>query len=174
MNLLQLMSFPNLQDPPLSCEKIVIQEFEELAQQGHVFSQFMAGLLHTSMPGGFSTKGIPYLILAYENRFPRSMDALAEHLLYKRDYLGAVQCSLLSIDSLDGTKSTMQTILQHMWGKFIDNPMQALNNYIFKSALDDSFKSLAKKHFPEFYPSKEELENRMLKRLLGTRGTSNE
>ncbi|MDW1674130.1 MULTISPECIES: hypothetical protein [unclassified Vibrio] len=154
---------------PLSCGQSVIHEFEELAQQGHVFSQFMAGLLHTTMPGGFSTKGIPYLILAYENRFPRSMDALAEYLLYKRDYVGAVQCSLLSIDSLDNTKSTMQRILQHTWGKFIDGPMLQLNTFIFEHALDDNFKLLAKKHFPEFYPSKEELEKRMLERLLGTR-----
>ena len=169
-----LDKFSEFARSPLSCEKSVIHEFEELAQQGHVFSQFMAGLLHTTMPGRFSTKGIPYLILAYENRFPRSMDALAEYLLYKRDYFGAVQCSLLSIDSLDNTKSTMRRILQHTWGKFIDSPMLQLDAYIFEYALDDSFKLLAKKHFPEFYPSKKELEERMLKRLLGTRGTSDE
>ena len=160
---------------PLSCEKHVIHEFEELAEQGHVFSQYMAGLLHTTLPGWFSTKGIPFLIAAYENRFPRSMDALAEYLLYKRDYVGAVQCSLLSIDSLDNTKNTLSNILRHTFTLFLDDPningpILSLNSYIFEHALDDRFKSLAKKHFPEFYPSEEEIQRRMMKRLFGTRG----
>lgn len=169
-----LDKFSEFARSPMSCGKSVIHEFEKLAEQGHIFSQFMAGLLLTTMPGNFSTKGVPYLILAYENRFPRSMDALAEFLLYKKDYVGAVQCSLLSIDCMDRTESTMHNILQHTWGTLIGSPMLHMSTYIFEYALDDSFKLLAKKHFPEFYPSKEEREKRMLQSLLGKRGKSDE
>lgn len=154
---------------PLSCEQWVIREFEELAKQGHIFSQFMAGLLLTTLAGKFHGRGVPYLITAYENRFPRSMDALAEYLLHKEDYLGAIQSCLLSIHSLDDSKPTMRRILQHIDGRFIESPMMPLATYIFQHALDNDFIELAKKYFPEFYPSKEELKKRMLQRLLGVK-----
>ena len=156
----------------LSCEPEVIKEFEALAKQGHIISQYIAGLLLTTMAGDFDPSGIQYLLMAYENRFPRTMDALAEYLLYREDYLGAIQCSLLSIDSLDNSKSTMSTICGHAADILIDHPSQSfystmpLLDYIFQHALDDQFKALAKKHFPEFYPSQEEIERDVLNRIL--------
>lgn len=157
---------------PMTCTPEVIKEFEELAAQGHVFSQFMAGLLHTTMAGGYDSKGVSYLIMAYENRFPRSMDALAEYLLHKEDYLGSVQCSLLSIDSMDDSKGTMNRILQHMHGLFVETPSIVwMHTFIFKHELNGKLLELAKKHFPEFYPSKEEEQQQAVKMLL-SRGES--
>ena len=154
----------------LTCEMKLIKEFKLLGQQGHAFSQYMAGLLLTTMAGDFSEKGISYLITAYENGFPRSMDSLAEYLLYREDYLGATQCSLLSIDSLDDSKHTWNRILEHtsslmvepddapVGGYWAFSKMMPLSHYILHFALDEKFKTLANKHFPELYPSREKME----------------
>lgn len=162
----------------LSCDLEVIEEFKLLAKQGHVFSQYMAGLLLTTMAGDFSEEGVPYLLEAYQNCFPRAMDSLAEYLLYKEDYLGAIQCSLLSIDSLDDSTHTLQKILGHTSNLMIEaedapvgsfmafSSMMPLSHYILHFVLDETFKELAKKHFPEYYPSREEIDKAAIDMIL--------
>ncbi|KNC88843.1 hypothetical protein [Trabulsiella odontotermitis] len=155
----------------LSCPVEVIDEFKRLANQGHHNSQFMAGLLLTTMAGDFSESGIAFLRMAYENRFPRAMDALAEYLLYKEDFLGAVQCHLLSIDSLDDCSHTMDTIKKMTMSRYIEQPeFMPLLPFIVKRCLDEDFTALAKKHYPKLYPSKEEIQQAMINRLLGRGG----
>ncbi len=154
----------------LTCNASTLGKFKNLADQGHIFSQHLTGLLLTTMAGDFSKTGIKYLLKAYENRFPRSMDALAEYLLYRKDYLGAVQCSLLSIDSLDDSKHTMQTIMSCTSGLLHSESMIPLLFFIFKHVLDDKFTALGKKHFPEFYPSDEEIAQQEMQFFFGRRG----
>jgi hypothetical protein len=155
----------------LSCSDGVIEEFRRLADQGHHNSQFMAGVLLTTLAGDFSETGMAYLLMAYENRFPRAMDALAEYLLYKEDFLGAVQCHLLSLDSLDDCSHTMDTIKKLTMHRYLEQPVfMPLLPYIVKHCLDENFTALAKKHYPEFYPSEEEIRQAMINRLLGRGG----
>ncbi|WP_324740049.1 SEL1-like repeat protein [Pseudomonas veronii] len=75
-----------------------LREICDLADQGHVYSQYLAGVLLATVAGEFSIRCIKYLISAYENKVPDAMAVLAEFCFLNRDYLGSVQCALLSVD----------------------------------------------------------------------------
>lgn len=75
-----------------------LRELCKLADQGHAYSQYLAGVLLATVAGEFSKGCVKYLIMAYENKVPDAMAVLAEFCFLNRDYLGAVQCALLSVD----------------------------------------------------------------------------
>jgi hypothetical protein len=74
-----------------------LEVYQVLAAQGHVYSQYLAGLLLATSTGGYSTSCISYLLDAHEHKHPEALKVLAEFLLGCEDYLGAMQCSLLSL-----------------------------------------------------------------------------
>jgi hypothetical protein len=74
-----------------------LEVYQGLAAQGHVYSQYLAGLLLATATGGYSAYCVSYLLDAHEHKHPEALKVLAEFLLGCEDYLGAMQCALLSL-----------------------------------------------------------------------------
>lgn len=88
----------NFKHTPVWAPDETLQELRALADQGHAYSQYLAGVLLATVVGNFSTECIPYLLAAYKQKVPDAMHVLAEFCFYKRDYFGAIQCAGLSVD----------------------------------------------------------------------------
>lgn len=82
---------------PVVATSQALEVYQGLAAQGHVYSQYMAGLLLATSTGGYSASCVSYLLDAHEHKHPESLKVLAEFLLGCEDYLGAMQCALLSL-----------------------------------------------------------------------------
>ena len=134
----------------MDCSDEALQTYQSLASEGHVYSQYLAGLLTGTYPGGYSPKCIPFLIDAYRNEHPDALNFLAEFLLVKEDYLGSLQCALLSIDSGQYhsrtiLKKVMQTTSLHV--DFFGNGARMVgHDYLINHVLDANFRRLAEKH----------------------------
>ena len=107
-----------------------LREFRELADQGHVYSQYLAGVLLATVAGEFSADCVKYLVAAYQNKVPDAMAALAEFCFMHRDYLGAAQCALLSVD---GGHRDSKRLIQKSYGIMGMQVYQTANGMVFGS-----------------------------------------
>ena len=82
---------------PVVATSQALEVYQGLAAQGHVYSQYLAGLLLATETGGYSASCVSYLLDAHEHKHPEALKVLAEFLLGHDDYLGAMQCALLSL-----------------------------------------------------------------------------
>lgn len=105
-----------------------LRELCKLADQGHVYSQYLAGVLLATVAGEFSKRCVRYLIMAYENKVPDAMAVLAEFCFLKRDYLGAVQCALLSVD---GGHLDSKRLIQKCYGIMAMQVYQSASGVVF-------------------------------------------
>lgn len=130
-----------------------INEYKSLAKQGHVYSQYLAGLLLASSSGGYNAACVEYLLMAYENKHPEAMRVLAEFLNFKNDHYGAVQCALLSIN---GGDDYSKKIVREVLGKTSHQMMQTnhgiapLSFIIIETLRANGFDSILREHFSEF------------------------
>ncbi|SEF91544.1 SEL1-like repeat protein [Marinobacterium lutimaris] len=132
-----------------------IKEYKLLAKQGHVYSQYLAGVFLASNAGGYKVECVEYLLMAYENKHPEAMRVLAEFLNFKNDYYGAVQCALLSID---GGDDYSMKIVREVLGSTSHQMMQTnhgvapLSLVIIETLRANGFDSILGEHFSEFNP----------------------
>jgi len=132
-----------------------IKEYKSLAKQGHVYSQYLAGVLLASSAGGYKAECVEYLLMAYENKQPEAMRVLAEFLNFKNDYYGAMQCALLSIN---GGDDYSKNILREVLGNAAHQVMQTnrgvtpLSTVIIETLRSDGFDSILREHFSELNP----------------------
>lgn len=82
---------------PVVATSHALEVYQGLAAQGHVYSQYLTGLLLATATGGYSSTCISYLLDAHEHKHPEALKVLAEFLLGCEDFLGAMQCALLSL-----------------------------------------------------------------------------
>ncbi|TVU89393.1 hypothetical protein [Vreelandella titanicae] len=140
---------------PVWASKSSIQEYKSLAKQGHVYSQYMAGLLLASSAGGYKAECVEYLLMAYENKQPEAMRVLAEFLNFKNDYYGAVQCALLSTNGGDGYS---KEIVRKALGNASHQMMQTnhgivpLSYEIIETLHANGFDSILREHFSYLIP----------------------
>lgn len=132
-----------------------IKEYKSLAKQGHVYSQYLAGVFLASSAGGYKTECVEYLLMAYGNKQPEAMRVLAEFLNFKNDYYGAVQCALLSID---GGDDYSKRIVREVLGNASHQMMQTnrglapLSFVIIETLRENGFDSILREHFSELNP----------------------
>lgn len=135
-----------------------IREFKQLAKQGHVYSQYMAGLLLATVPGNHDPECIDYLLMAHKNKHPEALGVLAEYLLYKDDYLGAVQCALISLEGGDrDSRHVIKTTFGICSMKILHLPNQTVPaiEYLLRLLTTGEFAQLFAEHCPEYAPSEE-------------------
>ena len=82
---------------PVVATSQALEVYQGLAAQGHVYSQYLAGVLLATETGGYSASCVSYLLEAHEHKHPEALKVVAEFLLSCEDYLGAMQCALLSL-----------------------------------------------------------------------------
>lgn len=132
-----------------------IKEYKSLAKQGHVYSQYLAGVFLASSAGGYKDECVEYLLMAYENKQPEAMRVLAEFLHFKNDYYGAAQCALLSID---GGDDYSKQIFRKVLGNASDLMMQTnhglvpLSHVIIVNLRENGFNPILNEHYSEFNP----------------------
>ena len=137
-----------------------IKEYKSLAKQGHVYSQYLAGVFLASNAGGYKVECVEYLLMAYENKQPEAMRVLAEFLHFKKDYYGAAQCALVSIDSGDDYS---RTIFREVLGNTsalivqMSHGVAPLSYVIMETLRANGFDSILKEHFSEFNPDPQPL-----------------
>lgn len=140
---------------PVCTTEEAIEEYKSLAKQGHVYSQYLAGLFLASNAGGYKVECVEYLLMAYENKQPEAMRVLAEFLHFKEDYYGAAQCALLSIDGGDDYSTK---IFYDVLGNSTYRMMQTsqgmvpLSHVIMETLRAKGFDSILREHFSEFNP----------------------
>lgn len=140
---------------PVWAPESSIKEYKSLAKQGHVYSQYLAGVLLASSAGGYKAESVEYLLMAYENKQPEAMRVLAEFLNFKNDYCGSVQCALLSID---GGDDYSKKIVREVLGNASHQMMQTnhgvvpLSYVIIETLRENGFDSILREHFSELNP----------------------
>lgn len=140
---------------PVWAPESSIKEYKSLAKQGHVYSQYLAGVLLASSTGGYKAECVEYLLMAYENKQPEAMRVLAEFLNFKNDYYGAAQCALLSID---GGDDYSKEIVREVLGNASHQMMQTnhgiapLSFVIIETLRANGFDAILREHFSEFNP----------------------
>lgn len=135
-----------------------IKEYKSLAKEGHVYSQYLAGVFLASSAGGYNAECVEYLLMAYENKHPEAMRVLAEFLNFKNDYYGAMQCALLSIDGGDDySKKIVREVLGIASHKMIQTNygISPLSIVIIKTLRENGFDLILREHFSEFNPDPE-------------------
>lgn len=144
---------------PIWAPTSVIKEYKTLARKGHVYSQYLAGVLLGSHVCDYSPECIDYLLMAYENQHPEAMRVLAEYLLYREDYYGALQCALLSVDGGDRhSKNVVRNVLGTCSHMVVMGPqgIGSLSASLIDTARQDGFESVLRKHFSEFFQTPSE------------------
>lgn len=142
---------------PVWASKSSIKEYKSLAKQGHIYSQYLAGLLLASSAGGYKSECVEYLLMAYQNKQPEAMRVLAEFLNFKNDYYGAVQCALLS---LNGGDDYSEKIVRAALGKASFQMMQTNHGLvphsyiIIETLLANGYDSILRTHFSELIPDR--------------------
>lgn len=132
-----------------------IEEYKSLAKQGHVYSQYLAGVFLASNAGGYSVECVEYLLMAYENKHPEAMRVLAEFLHFKNDYYGAAQCALLSIDGGDDySRKIVRDVLDNTSHQIMQTSrgVVPLSYVIIETLRANGFDSILREHFSEFNP----------------------
>lgn len=135
--------------PEVVCTPNALKTYKRLAKQGHLYSQYMAGLLLATSTGNYSRECVPYLLDAYQNEHPDAMDLLARFLLIKEDYLGAFQCGLLSCESGNASsRELLRKILGQITHKMITSSgrMVPAGFFLINHCLTEDFKDLVRKH----------------------------
>lgn len=141
---------------PIWAPASTIKTYKALAKKGHVYSQYMAGLLLGSHVCDYSPECIDYLLMAYENKQPEAMRVLAEYLFFREDYYGSMQCALLSVDGGDShSKKIVRNVLGTCAHKVITGPhgIVHLSSAIFSYACQDGFEHILRKHFSDLFSS---------------------
>jgi hypothetical protein len=141
---------------PIWAPASAIKEYKALAKKGHVYSQYLAGLLLGSHVCDYSAECIDYLLMAYENKQPEAMRVLAEYLFFREDYYGAMQCALLSVDGGDShSKKIVRNVLGTCSHKVLTGPHGVihLSAAIMSYACQDGFETILRKHFGDLLPS---------------------
>lgn len=95
---------------PVVATSQALEVYQGLAEQGHVYSQYLAGLLLATSTGGYSATCVSYLLEAHEHKHPEALKVLSEFLLGCEDYVGSMQCALLSLSG--GHKGSAKLIHQ--------------------------------------------------------------
>lgn len=140
---------------PVWTPEATLKEYKSLAKKGHVYSQYLAGLFLASDAGGYKVECVEYLLMAYENKQPEAIRVLAEFLHFKKDYYGAAQCALLSIDGGDDYSTE---IFRDVLGDATHRMMQTshgmvpLSHVIIETLRAHGFDSILGEHFSEFNP----------------------
>ncbi len=74
-----------------------IDGHRRISLRGHGLSEFFAGYFLATESGGYDAGCIDHLVRAHELQHPEAMTVLAWYLLFRQDYLGSVQCALLTM-----------------------------------------------------------------------------
>ncbi|VWB43135.1 hypothetical protein [Burkholderia lata] len=147
----------------------VVRTMVDLAGCGHVQSQYLAALLLCFAHRGLTGKCVELLLKAHENKHPQALDALARLLLAQRDYVGAVQCALLAMEGqYRHAKLTIEFVQRALTGMVMETPRGLVPAFLALLAeLESGFGKLASKHFPEWYPSEDDLARAFFQRFMG-------
>lgn len=140
---------------PVWASKSSIKEYKSLAKQGHVYSQYLAGLLLASSAGGYKAECVEYLLMAYKNKQPEAMRVLAEFLNFKNDYYGAVQCALLSTEGGDNySKEIVRKVLSNASQQLMQTNygVVTLSYEIIETLRANGFDSILREHFSKLIP----------------------
>jgi len=145
----------------------VIREMLELAGGGHVHSQYLAALLLCFSEQGLTKRSVELLLQAHEKAHPQALSALACLLAAQREYIGAVQAALIAMQGgYPAAGSTVREVQRSLTTAVIltnNGPVPAF--YAVLQHLDEKYTLLARKHFPEWFPSEKERVPSFLRRL---------
>lgn len=153
----------------IAADRKIIDELVELAGCGHVHSQYLAALLLCFTQEGLTQKSVRLLLQAHENKHPQALDALGRLLLAQDDYVGAMQAALISMQSqYRNAKSTVEHVRRALGMKMLHTPRGLVPAFTaLLDVLDSKYLDLARKHFPEWFPSEEERAQAFFRRIAG-------
>ncbi len=149
----------------------VIDELLDLAGNGHVHSQYLSGLLLSFHEHGLSPRSVQLLLDAHESHHPQALDSLARLLLAQEEYVGALQCALVALQGkyIDARR-TVDLLRQYLGMAVLETASGLVPALVaVRNSLDEQYKALARKHFPEFFPTAEDEAKAMLRRMMGDR-----
>lgn len=129
-------------------------EFRRLADEGHAYSQFMAGVLLTE-DTNLSDRAIRYFVAAHENGVPVALAALGERLRTENFHLDALNCATLSMEGgYANAKSLVDQVRKATAGWMVESPRGYVDllQYLVRVEMLDDVRTLFYKHVPELRP----------------------
>ena len=118
--------------PQMEAGSETIQALKALATEGHVYSEYLLGVLMAGKPGEEGRLCVERLINAHEMKQPEALAVLAEHLWTHGELTAAVQAALLSIAG--GCKRVVQ-LLQKAGDTLDASQLANLHNDLERSGL---------------------------------------
>lgn len=145
----------------------VLEILVDLAGQGHAHSQYLAGLLICFSERGLTPRAAALLLEAHDNKHPQALDAIARYLLVAQDYAAALRCALVSLQGgYTHADDTIRLIEQALGHRIIETRQGVVPAFpVLVHSLEDQFASLARRHFPHWFPSAED-ESAAMRRFL--------
>jgi hypothetical protein len=153
----------------ISADREVIDELVKLGHCGHIHSLYLAALLLCFTQQGLTKQSVKLLLQAHENKHPQALDALSRLLLAQRDYVGATQAALISIQGqYPDANSTVELVQQSLTTMIIETNHGFVPAFAaVLDSLDSQFRELACKHFPNWFPSADERAEAFSRRIAG-------
>jgi hypothetical protein len=153
----------------IAAEREVIAELIDLADCGHVHSQYLAALLLCFTQQGLTKQSIELLLEAHENKHPQALDALGRLLLAQDDYVGAVQAALIARQGqYPEAKRTIELVQRALTMAVLETPSGVVPAFAaVLGVLDSNYLELARKQFPEWFPSESDRTKAFFHRLAG-------
>ena len=153
----------------IAAARKVVAEMVDLAGSGHVHSQYLAALLLCFTQQGLTKQSIKLLLQAHDNKHPQALDALGRLLLAQDDYVGAVQAALIAMQGqYPEAKRTIELVQQALTMAVLETPRGIVPAFAaVLSVLDSNYLELARKYFPDWFPSEEDRAKAFFRRLAG-------
>lgn len=127
-------------------------EMIRIADEGHVYANWVAALLLTSgQPLG--DEAVDRLLRAHDGKFPHALSTLAELLVVEGDFADALEIALLALDAgARWANSLVDRITEFTSGMVVidGGPVRPLMFALVHEVIDADFRALAMKHRPQW------------------------
>ncbi|MEG0590002.1 hypothetical protein, partial [Aurantimicrobium sp.] len=139
----------------VEADKHIKEAFYTLAEQGHVYSQFIGGLLATPFGKPLSAKSAELLVQAHINGFPMALAALGERLLAESYFFDALQCVIMALEGgYKDAGSILDDLHKNTFATLLETPQGLVPflPYLVKVELSEDMRNLLYKHKPAWGP----------------------
>lgn len=139
----------------VEADKQIKEAMYALAQQGHVYAQFIGGLLATPFGKPLSAKSAELLVQAHINCFPTALAALGERLLADNYFFDALQCAIMAMESgFKDANAILNDLQKNTFGTVLETPQGLVPflSYLVEVELSEDMRKLLYKHAPAWAP----------------------
>ncbi len=162
----------------IEAPKQVKQAIFRLAGDGHIYAQFVGGLLATPFAQKTTSTTVRLLVDAHSNGYPYALLALGERMLADANPLAALNCAILAMEGgYREAGAYIGTIRNHLSRHQLVMTRQGYMPVmmdLIHNQLSEEMRELLYKHQPEWRPLTVEQQLDAFARLVAGKGATND